>query len=175
MKFKMSRLRQIVKEEFARVLREAPSVEDGDKDKKSKEKEGGKGEKSKTKPQGGETPPKQQGKSPEPGGPKTKIPAPDKTEPAEMPLADDPADPGMEQDVATPDDQEVDVAGDKSKIAAELAGKIIQSVTMEPKSKLMPGAIEIVITFNQTPDPFRILVPKSGVPKFFWKGLHNTL
>lgn len=101
---------------------------------------------------------------------------PVKQEPVEEPVDKD-----IEQDVNDTEDPEdpedtedpEDVTG--GNIAKELEGKSIQSLTMEPKSKLMPGAQEIVLTFSQIPDPLRILIGKSGQVKFYFKGLHNKL
>ncbi len=88
---------------------------------------------------------------------------------AEVPDVEDPADDEISADVDDEDD------GD-SKLADELVGKTIQSVTMEPKSKLVPGAQELVITFNEIADPLRVLVTKSGEIRFFFRGgLHNLL
>lgn len=97
-------------------------------------------------------------------------------EPKELPVPEDPAtDKTLEKDVAAPDEVEdaEDVTG--GKIADEITGKSVQSITMDPKSKTLPGAQEIVITFRDIPDPLKILVTKTGAVKFFFKGIHNTL
>ena len=180
MKIKRSQLEQIVKEELMRHLSEQlleaepkpADVEDGDENKKSKEKSGGKGEKGKTEPQvdidNATTKPKTTGKpAGEPEG-----------EPPTQELPDDPADDELETDVADPEAEESEedpADGAKNDISDELSGKTIQAITMEPKSKMMPGAIEVNITFDQVADTFRILIGKSGAVKFFWRGLHNSL
>jgi hypothetical protein len=182
MKIIQSQLRRIVKEELARELLRlaeagAPTVADAESDGKKKKK--------------GEPPPKKDVSPPESadapapkGGAKAagarpedprdkKAPGPAKgAPPPEQELDSDPADDEISDDEADGGEEE---GGEESKISKELPGKIIQSITAEPKSKVMPGAMEVVITFNDTPDPFRILIPKSGVPKFFWKGLHNEV
>ncbi len=56
----------------------------------------------------------------------------------------------------------------------EVSGKTIQAVTIEPKSQVLPGAKEIVLAFNESTDPLRILVTQTGQVKFFWRGqLHD--
>ena len=90
-------------------------------------------------------------------------------EPPEQPIEKDPSDDELEKD----SEDEEDVTG--GEIAKEVTGKTIQSITMSPKSKIMPGAIEVTLTFAQMPEPLRILVSKSGDVKFYHKGLHNTL
>jgi len=62
-----------------------------------------------------------------------------------------------------------DVTG--SKLANQVAGKVIQSLTAKPKSDILPGAQEIVVQFRETPDPLRILVTKMGQVKFFYRGV----
>jgi hypothetical protein len=54
-------------------------------------------------------------------------------------------------------------------------GKTLQSITASPKSKVLPGAQEIELQFDGSPDPLRILVTKAGQIRFFLKGLHNKL
>lgn len=56
----------------------------------------------------------------------------------------------------------------------EISGKTVQSVTIEPRSKLLPGAKEVVITFNETTDSLKILVTSNGAVKFGWRDqLHD--
>lgn len=56
----------------------------------------------------------------------------------------------------------------------ELSGKTVQAVTIEPKSKVLPGSKEVVLTFADTTDALRILVTATGQIKFFWRGqLHD--
>jgi hypothetical protein len=55
-----------------------------------------------------------------------------------------------------------------------ISGKTVQSMTIEPKSKVLPGAKEIVLTFNETTEPVRIMVTATGNVKFFSQGqLHD--
>jgi hypothetical protein len=106
-------------------------------------------------------------------GPKPKETPGVKT-PKELPVEDEPeADPELEKDVAGEEEDADEVTG--GKIADEITGKTLQSVTMEPKSKTLPGAQEIVLTFREIPDPLKILITKTGQVKFFFKGLHNEL
>ena len=58
-------------------------------------------------------------------------------------------------------------------VAAELENKTIESVSLEEDSKIMPGATEVVLTFQQTPDALRLLITKTGKVKIFFRGLHN--
>lgn len=112
-------------------------------------------------------------KSPAGGPPKAK----DGTPKAKaLPVEDEPtADPELEKDVADPEAAEdaEDITG--GEIADQVTGKTIQSITMEPKSKTLPGAQEIVLTFNEIQDSLKILVMKSGQVKFYFKGLHNKV
>lgn len=89
----------------------------------------------------------------------------------EVPDTEDPADDNIEADQDSP--SEDDAGG---KLADELVGKTIQSMTMEPKSKILPGSVEVVITFNEITDPFRMLISKTGKVSFFFRNsLHNLL
>lgn len=79
-----------------------------------------------------------------------------------------------------PDDEEaLDPDGDGGEDASgavndELSGKTVQAITVEPKSKVLPGAKEVVLTFNESTDALRILVTSTGQVKFFWRGqLHD--
>jgi len=99
---------------------------------------------------------------------------PDSTpdEPAEMPEL------GSEEqslDDEPTDDELVDDPREDGSVSKELEGKRVQSITMDSKSKMMPGAAEVVITFEDTPDALRILLTKTGDYKFFYKGLHSDL
>lgn len=93
---------------------------------------------------------------------------------AEVPVGDDPADSDISKDVVEPEpEDEGDIGGD---ISDDLVGKQIQSITMEPESKMMPGAREITIQIENHPHPLKILLGKSGMIKFFYRGsLHNEL
>ena len=62
----------------------------------------------------------------------------------------------------------------------EITGKTVQAITIEPQSKILPGAKEVVITFGESSDALRILIAKAGhgnegpPVKFFWRGsLHD--
>ena len=175
MKFKKSRLEQIVREELVNYigssLSEAPKkpdVEDADSGKKGKKPD------AKTEPQADPdnitTRPKATGKPA--GEPKGAPPVQD--------LPDEPADDELDADVTDTDDSDEPDETDpddeaKSDISDDITGKTIQSITMEPKSKMMPGAQEINLTFKEVTDTLRILVSKTGQVKWYWRGLHNTL
>lgn len=158
MKIKRSTLERIIREELAAHIRslteapaaDAPEVVDAEKED----------------PKAKKPADKKQANQPEKPGAQAK----------ELPVADEPeADQELEKDVATDDETEDAEEVTGGKIADEISGKTIQSVTMEPKSKTLPGAQEIVLTFKEIPDPLKILVTKTGVVKFFMRGLHNTL
>lgn len=156
MKIKRSVLEKIIREELrvhVESLMEAPDVVDA---------EGGNKDKTKKKE------PKKDIKPAEKSAVKQTA--------KELPVEDEPeADAELEKDVADPEAEEdaEDVTG--GKISDQINGKRIQSVTMEPKSKTLPGAQEIVITFNEIPEPLKILVTKTGQVKFHFKGLHNKI
>jgi hypothetical protein len=99
----------------------------------------------------------------------TSSPAPEVGDPPpDQPAGEEPAD----------DDLEADLAGEESgaepgTVAAELENKTIESISLEEDSKIMPGATEVVLTFQQTPDALRLLITKTGKVKIFFRGLHN--
>lgn len=77
-------------------------------------------------------------------------------------------------------DDAVDSDGDAGEkpsgaVNSELSGKTVQSITIEPESKILKGAAkEVVLSFNETTDPLRIIVTPTGDVKFFWRGqLHD--
>lgn len=177
MKIKRARLEAIVREELARFIRtqlhEAPRRATAIDDPTS----------SKDEPLGEPIPDPEA--APEEQLP-TDSPAEDGGAPPEGDLGDMPPITGGEPPPEEPDmdlglgDEEAeddleDIADGGGEIADELEGKTIQSISMEPKSKIMPGAQEIVINFNETPDAFHVLLTKTGQFKFFFRGLHNDL
>ena len=172
MKVPRARLEQIIREELAAYLKEqlmeAPKLEvsDAHQDKKKKEDDTEDATPA-LKPQSGPDSPNDN-KQPDAEDPNMQQAEPD---PADDKLAADDAEDPVDDAEDAVDDLEEPGSG----ISDELVGKTVQSITMEPKSKLMPGAIEIVLTFDQVTDPLKILVNKSGNVKFFFKGLHNEL
>lgn len=177
MKIKRSDLGRIVREEFVRhilALREAPDVEAADEqpdEDPSKAKKG--------KP---EAPPKAQassgkkakdaskGKAPEaPKAPKKgpELPPSEEDPSAEMPVPDgeDPADDQLDDEM--PEDPGAEGSGG---LADEIVGKTVQALTIEPKSKLLPGAKEIVVAFKEVTDTLKILITSTGTVKFFYRG-----
>lgn len=139
---------KLVKEEAAKRLREAPEDDEGEESAPKKDPKGA-----------GKEPPKE--KSPKKDGP-----APKKEPPKEK----SPKKPETGPEVQDDDEQEA-----KSKISSELVGKTVQSITMEPKSQVIPGGQEVVLTFDQTTDPLRIIVTKSGQVAFYYRGLHKEV
>jgi hypothetical protein len=95
--------------------------------------------------------------------------------------AEDEEDGGDEEARAEKDaDDAVDADGDGGEnpsgaVNDEVSGKTVQAVTIEPESEVLKGAAkEVVITFNETTDPLRIIVTPTGEVKFFWRGqLHD--
>lgn len=88
-------------------------------------------------------------------------------------------DPDAAQDDEEEEADAIDPEGDggdepSGVVNDELSGKTVQSVTIEPKSKVLPGAKEVVLSFNESTDTLRILITATGNVKFFWRGqLHD--
>lgn len=172
MKIKKSLLVQIIKKEMAnhigRLLEDGPkdhNVNDADNDLKDKE---SKDSSKKIKPQHATDVDVAKTKTDAPGG----KPQAKDAEPPKQELEAEPVDKDIETDVTSdkPEDEST-----KSDISDTLTGKTVQSITMEPKSKVLPGAQEIVLTFNEIPDPLRILLTKTGRMAFYFRGLRNDL
>lgn len=93
--------------------------------------------------------------------------------------------PGDAADASDDADNALDPDGDASEdptgaVNNAIAGKTIQAITVEPQSKILPGAKEVVITFGESSDALRILITKAGhgeegpPVKFFYGGqLHD--
>lgn len=104
------------------------------------------------------------------------------TNPADTDGMDD-SDPGpmdpeeaddADEDEADALDQDGSGAEPTGAVNSELSGKTVQAITIEPKSKVLPGAKEVILTFNETTDSLRILVTGTGQVKFFYRGqLHD--
>lgn len=163
MKMKRSQLIAIVKEELARhLVREAEKVDAGEEEEpkakkpRPEDKQDASGDKKSGKPQG-----KEASKAP---APKKGPELPPDEEPAdEKPEVPDESDPADEE---MPDEEDAPSGG----IADEVVGKTVQSLTIEPKSKILPGAKEVVISFNESPDALRLLLTPTGQVKFFYRG-----
>lgn len=115
-----------------------------------------------------------------------------KGEPPPGPGGDRPDD-GSEMDGSGPDpeasdddaashdaDDALDPEGDAAEdptgaVNNELSGKTIQAVTVEPQSKILPGAKEVVVTFRETSDALRVLITATGQVKFFLGGQIHDL
>jgi len=175
MKIKKSRIEEIIREELAShigsllVMEAAPAVagadddnDDSEPDQPAKNSAPTVGAKNDVVPDGDQETPEDKPTD-----------APD-GEDQEVPVGDDPADDQISKDVEEPEpEDEDDIGGD---ISDSIVGKSVQSVTMEPESKMMPGAREITIQFESDPHPLKILLGKSGMIKFHYKGsLHNEL
>lgn len=183
------KLRQIVREEITRVMEKGgdePPQKKPEPPKKDAKKDGPDG--LEKKPAKGAAPPKKDAKPEKP--PAKDGPAPKGKKapgPNDVPADDDVIDlsvddfedgapeveePGPEVSGETDGDEGDD---DRSGgLNRELDGKTFQSLAVEPKSKLVPGAKEIVLSFGDTPDPLRIVVTQTGGVKFFFRGsLHD--
>jgi hypothetical protein len=173
MKIKRARLETIIREELAAhlggLLREKegdhPEIQDAESEDDIKPASNGQPDNTAGKPVGKA--------DASPGG---EVPGDDEEKPSD----EDPADTDLEKQAVGEkgaDDEEDDEADveDTEKVGDELVGKTIQSITANPKSKLMPGAMEIVLQFDQIPEPLKILVTKSGQVKYYFKGLHNEI
>ena len=187
MKIKRSRLEEIVKEEFANVVRELleadgvdlKSSDDEDARKKKEPVEEPKVPDPKKKDDAVKAAPDADMPDPEEpikqDAPETEdsIDAPDvSSDDEEIDVGEDPADDKLSKDVSEPDEE--DKPGD-NKIGSDLEGKQVQSITLQD-SQVMKGAKEIVIQFQESPDPLHILFTKSGEVKFLYKNeLHNDV
>ncbi len=121
-----------------------------------------------------------------PGGPQAKNDSPDPG----TPDGDDSDPSGNATDGGQPDpetaekekadrDDQIDADGDAGEepsgaVNDEMSGKTIQAITIEPESKVLPGAREVVIAVNESTDTLRILITPTQQIKFFWRGqLHD--
>jgi len=102
-------------------------------------------------------------------------------DPSELdgPIDDPSASPEDQADAEHDEEDAIDADGDAADepsgaVNDEVSGKTVQAVTIEPKSKILPGSKEVVLAFNESTDPLRILVTPTGQVKFFWRGqLHD--
>lgn len=80
------------------------------------------------------------------------------------------ADPTAAEDEMDAVDPEGDAGEEPSgEINDDLSGKTMQAISIEPKSKVLPGSKEVILTFNETTDTLRILITGTGQVKFFWR------
>lgn len=145
--------------------------------------EGGEKKPKKTSTASADTEPSPDG--PVPAGPRATTGSPDASQSDAGPVDPDVAasgpgpDPEDEEDAEQDGEDAVDPEGDSGQdpsgaVNDEISGKTVQAVTIEPKSKVLPGAKEVVIAFNESTDTLRILVTSTGQVKFFWRGqLHD--
>lgn len=171
-KFKRSQVEQIIREELSTIIKELYEADDDEK----KEPEIGGADKDNDV----EVPSKStDNTAPTVGSEKQDSPPEDEPKAGdenipdeEVPVGDDPSDTELSQDVEDPSDEEAE-GGDISK---DITGRSVQSITVNPESKMMPGAKEIVIQFEEIPHPLRILLGKSGLVKYHFKGaIHNDI
>jgi len=87
---------------------------------------------------------------------------------------------GAAVDGNQPDPDALDKDGDSGEdgsgaVNDDLSGKTVQGISINPKSEILPGAKEVVLTFNETTDQLVILfMGPSDQIKFFWKNqLHD--
>ncbi len=87
------------------------------------------------------------------------------------PDSDDPKDdePGPDQEDALDLDGTAAEEG-SGEVNKFVSGKSVQSVTVEDQSKVLPGAKEVILSFDQTSDALRILVTPTGRVVFLFKG-----
>ena len=168
MKIKKSRIEEIIKEELAThlnalLIAEGPAEVATADDENRKDDQPTTPSKNSAPTVGGNIDNEQQGE-----------PEEDKGDKIEVPAGDDPADDKISKDVEEPEaEDEKGIGGD---ISNALTGKQVQSISMEPESKMMPGAREITLQFESDPHPLKILLGKSGMIKFHYRGsLHNEL
>lgn len=82
---------------------------------------------------------------------------------------EDPADADLDAELAGEDPE---VPGS---VAADMQGKTISNIEFTDESESIPGAHEVVLSFDGEEDKLRIIVMPSGDIKYFWKGLHNDI
>jgi hypothetical protein len=82
---------------------------------------------------------------------------------------DDPADMALDDELAGEDPE---VPGS---VASDMQGKTIESISMDDESETIPGAKELVVSFQGEEDKLRVILTPSGNFKFFWKGLHSDI
>ena len=88
--------------------------------------------------------------------------------PEELPAGEEPTDDELDADL-----EDAESNAEEGTVAADLEGKTIESIALEEDSKIMPGAMEVVVTFRESDDALRLLITKTGRVKIFYKGLHN--
>ena len=153
MQISRERFGRIIREEFIRFIKEAEENETDIAD--AEQDSNGKG-------------------APIAADPKTPVkPQPKGGQASASPKEDPKPDPTAKGEELAAVEDEADVTG--GKISSTVVGKTIQSISLEPKSKILPGAKELVITFDQLTDPLRVLITSRGEIKFFFRGIHNEL
>lgn len=171
MVIKRTRLMEIMVEEVKRGLYEADQADDDEED---PERKSATVASSDTDPTQGQPPAEGSGgsvKGPNPGpvdqqaddGTQTDEPEPGHDE------DDNSGNTDGRHDGEGPDDEQTGA------INNEVSGKTVQSLTIEPKSKLLPGAKEVIVSFNESTDALRILITPTGNVKFFWRGQLSDL
>ena len=106
------------------------------------------------------------------GGPEANTGSPD----ASTPDSDeDDAHTGPAVDGDEPDPEAIDPKGTDGeegggKVNDFASGKTIQSISIEPRSKILPGAREVTLTFNETTQPIKMLVTPTGAIKWMLNG-----
>ncbi len=174
MVIKRTRLMEIMVEEVQRALHEAdqPPADDDEKDHKRKSATVGSSDENPTQ---GQPPAEGSGgsvKGPNPGPVDQQ--ADDGTE------APEDAEPGHDEDdnSGNTDGRHDGEGADDEKTGAvnnEVSGKTLSSITIDPKSKILPGAKEVILAFNESTDALRLLITPTGKCVFFWRGqLHDV-
>jgi len=112
---------------------------------------------------------------PVPNGPRAATGSPDVSTPENDQDADSdgPAVDGDQPDADSEEDA-VDSDGDGGEepsgvINDEISGKTVQAISIDPDSKILPGAKEIILSFNESTDSLRILCTATGQVKFYWR------
>ena len=155
MKIDKDTLFRIIREETAKHIKALTEAEEPEIDDASKPED----PPMKDKPKGKDEKPAPKSKAPEVA--------------ADQDVPESPDDEKIEKDVTDPEHNE---EAEQGRVQQELEGKSIQSISFEPKSKVLPGAKEVVLTFANSTDPLKILISKSGDVKYFFKNaLHNKL
>lgn len=164
-------LAQVVAEEVARRLRELHEAGQETEAGPDDEEEGGEESKSsKRDVVSADTEKPAKGKAAT--GPKADTGSPDASA---LDDSDDTGETGHSVDGDEPDPEAIDPEGTDGEegggqVNDFVQGKTVQSVALVPKSKILPGAHEVVFSFNETTEPLKLLITPTGTCKFLVNG-----
>lgn len=174
MKIKRERLAEIIVQEVKLRLRELAEADEAD-DEDDPEESGSRrrgGEKPQTTSADQDAPP--EGDATDSPGSAVGSPSVAKDGPEDAQSTDaDPGGPSVDGNQPDPDAIDADGHGGaepSGDVNNDVSGKTVQAISIEPKSKILPGAKEVVVTFNETTDELRVLITSEGTVEFHWRG-----